>query len=317
MSDNPEESADYLRFVYMYIDLATESVLNVFIKCSPSNDAETFLKSEVSETKLKVLKDRRVLNKQEYDTVNARPLDLYQFDIALLITLSINLFSAQQLPPPKRGWNNDPRKGDTSIAADLLRLRKMRNVIVGHCSKARLEKQKFEDNWKIVSDILLRLQHEVEPDKEAEMQRRIEEYRTRRLDPCLGEKYERKLKNWSHDISAIQKEVEDLAKKLEGFDVYFRNKSDKYERYIKLLIEGGQFVLLTYLKTEIAKRETDLRSILNRKKDVLKSVVCDQEALRKLYPLESECGSNTPDDFSSDTSSLSIIITHVLTPMRL
>ncbi|XP_053389661.1 uncharacterized protein LOC123525767 [Mercenaria mercenaria] len=312
MSDEPEESAYYLRLVSMYMDIGTETVLGVFVHHSPGKDAETFL--ETNQNGIIKLKTDHILNDQEcasllqegtHDLKN--PLDLNGFDVSLLITLARNLFTNQQLPPPAKGWQYPPRNKDKSIAADLIRLKKTRNIIVGHHPRARLPKWRFDEEWQKVSEIILRLQRQIAPGNVVHIKKRIEEYRVQRLDPSVENKYDEKLKEWHEEITKVQDQVGELFKELEGFDAYFRNKNDRFERYTKLLTKGGRFVLSALLNKKIEKHGRDLRSILDENKDILNRNITDSKQLDLLFP-----PTNPTDPLDTSSWGVSLLATVIL-----
>lgn len=219
MSDEPEETSYYLRLLSMYMDLGTKTVLDVFTYYSPNKEPETFIKE--NEDILLQLKNRRILNKQELkllftDETNGNgpnvknAIELQAFDISLLISLSINLFNEKQLQPPKKGWQNPPRNNDTSIAADLLRLRTKRNVIIGHHSKARMPRSRFEQEWEDISEILVRVQSQISSNSEEKMKESIKAYRVQKLGATVQSKYDAKLKEWLENIRKIQTSVKNI-----------------------------------------------------------------------------------------------------------
>ncbi|XP_053374178.1 uncharacterized protein LOC128546827 [Mercenaria mercenaria] len=284
MSDNPEETACYLRLVSMFMDLCTESVRKVFTFYSPNNNGEDFIR--LNQAKLNELKTKGILNQQECEVVITQWPNLRLMDISLLITLSINLFTTVQLPAPTKGWDRPPKGKDISIAADLLRLRKIRNVIVGHHPCARLPQWKFEKEWKNIETILLRIERLIDPGNEVHLQSQIECYFTQQLQPCIQNEHDPKLKEWYLEVSKAQKQVDEYLKNLEGFNIYLKEKSDRYERYIKLLVKGGRFVLSALIKTKC--QQSDLRCKLDEKEDILREKIADSEHLEILYPSASD-----------------------------
>ncbi|XP_053386965.1 uncharacterized protein LOC123529667 [Mercenaria mercenaria] len=284
MSDNPEETSYYLRLVSMYMDLCTETVRKVFAFYSPNNNGEDFIR--LNQARLNELKTNGILNQQECEVVITQWPNLRRMDISLLITLSINLFTTVQLPPPTKGWNRPPKGKDISIAADLLRLRKIRNVIVGHHPCARLHQWVFENEWENIQTILLRIERQIDPGNEVHLQNQIECYLIPQLQPCIQNEHDSKLKEWYQEVSKAQKQVDEYLKNLEGFNLYLKDKSDRYERYIKLLVEGGRFVLLALIKTKC--QQSDLRCKLDEKEDILREKIIDSEHLEILYPSASD-----------------------------
>lgn len=80
--------------------------------------------------------------------------DYNKFDATLLYTLIRNLCSGLK---PTRGWGNDPDPIDTKIGDDIERLRLFRNNNFAHLSSAIIPNDTFEDVWKILKSVLIRL----------------------------------------------------------------------------------------------------------------------------------------------------------------
>ncbi|XP_053388258.1 uncharacterized protein LOC128551430, partial [Mercenaria mercenaria] len=306
MSDNPEESAYFLRLMSMYMDLCTESVRNVFNFHSPDNNGEKFLLLHVNQAKLIELKREKVLNQQESELVITQWPNLKRMDISLLITLSINLFTTVQLSPPIKGWNRPPKGTDISIAADLLRLKKIRNTIVGHYPCARLAQWRFEEEWETIKIILLRIEKHISPGNEEHLQIKIDQYLIQELQPGIKGEHDPKLREWYQEVFKAQEQVDKYLEKLEGFSVYLKSKSNRYERYIKLLVKGGQFVLSALLKAKCQPR--DLRSILDEKEHLLKEKITDPKHLEVIYSSDSDRLSNALDLSKWDISLLAGVL---------
>ncbi|KAM9201255.1 LOW QUALITY PROTEIN: E3 ubiquitin-protein ligase DZIP3 [Dugong dugon] len=77
-----------------------------------------------------------------------------QFDLYLLLALikHLNVF-----PTPQKGWNMEPPSSDLSKSADILRLCRHRDVLLGEVLMNGLSESQFNSTWKKVSEILLRL----------------------------------------------------------------------------------------------------------------------------------------------------------------
>lgn len=81
--------------------------------------------------------------------------DYNKFDVTLLYTLIRNLCPALE---PTRGWGNDPCTHDTRIGDDIERLRLFRNNNFAHLTSASIPDDTFEDIWKTLKSVLIRLQ---------------------------------------------------------------------------------------------------------------------------------------------------------------
>ena len=90
------------------------------------------------------------LNSPQYALLYPSPADLATFDITLLMLL-FKVISTNPFP------TSEPPSTDTSLEADLDRLRRMRNQIYGPVRGTGVEVGVFEQQWKVISSILRRL----------------------------------------------------------------------------------------------------------------------------------------------------------------
>lgn len=259
---------EYIRIVCMFINIGTDIILKLF-KSLANNDVAALLQSEDSKNKLLQLEREKVLSSKEFKLVSRDNPNLDDIDICLLISLMINLLSEDNLGKPKRGWRNPPDPKDFSIAAELLRLRKKRNFIVAHRSKAYISLSRFEREWSTTKDIFLRLAKKIMPDKLEDIGNRIEAYKVDRLQPSDTKKAKTLLDKWEEKNKDLQEKVEDLFKKIQEFDKYFKKRPERYERYIRLLLFGGFKVLRGMLQRELKKQSISLKIILSNFKERL------------------------------------------------
>ena len=96
------------------------------------------------------LKNRGRLDSHHYALLYPVSADLETFDITLLILL-FKVISRNPFP------TSEPPFTDTSLEADLERLRRMRNKIYGHVRGTGVEAGLFEQLWKALSSVLSRL----------------------------------------------------------------------------------------------------------------------------------------------------------------
>ena len=82
------------------------------------------------------------------------PPDSNDFDISLLTILLRNICG---LSSPATGWNAMPPKTDTSISADILKIKMFRNEVYGHTASAQYDDATFEKLWQEISQPLVKL----------------------------------------------------------------------------------------------------------------------------------------------------------------
>ena len=106
---------------------------------------------------LSSLKRRRILNGHQWDKLfppsGAAP-DSNTFDITLLFLL---LTSICGLSPPFSGWHMMPPSSDTTLEANLARIKAYRNELYGHVARTGIQTAMFNSKWKEISSVLVSL----------------------------------------------------------------------------------------------------------------------------------------------------------------
>ena len=140
--------------------------------------------------------------------------DSNNFDVTLLTILLRNICG---LPSPAAGWNVMPTVSDTSVSAEILRIKMIRNEVYGHISKAQLDNNEFETLWQQISQPLVNL---------GIRQQDIDELKKTALSP-EEESYSEKLKEW--------KELEDtLSSKFDDFEKEFAMLREEFVKSRKI-----------------------------------------------------------------------------------
>ena len=100
---------------------------------------------------------RRVLHKPQWDLLfppgGATP-DSNTFDITLLFLLLTNICG---LTPPHLGWHTKPATSDTSVEANLARIKFFRNELYGHVTTTGIDTPTFSALWLEISAVLVSL----------------------------------------------------------------------------------------------------------------------------------------------------------------
>ena len=99
----------------------------------------------------------RVLHKPQWDLLfplgGATP-DSNTFDITLLFLLLTNICG---LSPPPSGWHTKPPTSDTSVEANLARIKFFRNQLYGHVTTTGIDAPTFSALWLEISAVLIAL----------------------------------------------------------------------------------------------------------------------------------------------------------------
>ena len=100
---------------------------------------------------------KKVLHKPQWDLLfppgGATP-DSNTFDITLLFLLLANICG---LSPPPSGWHKQPPSSDTSLEANLARIKLYRNELYGHVTSTGVTTAAFNKKWQEIRDVLVAL----------------------------------------------------------------------------------------------------------------------------------------------------------------
>ena len=103
------------------------------------------------------LRRRRVLNGHQWDKLfpsGGVPPESNTFDITLLFLLLTEICG---LTPPRSGWHTKPPSSDTSLEANLARVKFYRNILYGHVTTTGVDTPTFSALWTEISGVLVSL----------------------------------------------------------------------------------------------------------------------------------------------------------------
>ncbi len=157
--------------------------------------------------------NRKTLQKIRYSVISPAQWDLLfptlgmpdsnNFDITLLTILLRNICG---LRSPATGWNVMPPLIDTSISANIARIKIFRNEVYGHTPSAQLDDTKFERLWKEISQPLIKL---------GIPQQDIDELKVAPLS-SEEESYIEKLKEWKELEGNLLSKLDDVEREVKG-----------------------------------------------------------------------------------------------------
>ena len=128
---------------------------NIFNRYHPPANLSSGLNTNYSI--LNNLLRRRVLNKRQWDKLfppGGGVPDSNTFDITLLFLLLTNICG---LTPPLSGWHAKPSPSDSSLEANLARVKFFRNELYGHVTSTGVDTAIFSSLWQEISASLLSL----------------------------------------------------------------------------------------------------------------------------------------------------------------
>ena len=122
------------------------------------------------------------------------------FDITLLMVLLRNICN---LVRPATGWDTLPPAADTTLEADIVRIKCYRNTVYGHASEASVDDPTFNQYWKDIQDALVRLGG-------ADYQNAVDDLKKECMDPYFEEHYKELLIQWVVDEVSIKERLEGM-----------------------------------------------------------------------------------------------------------
>ena len=194
--DPLQAKANFNRICQLLIEKGSDALRRVLHVVHPAPTLAAALRSH-----------RKTLRRLRYNVINppqwrllypaAAPPNSNEFDITLLTILLRNICG---LSSPAKGWNVIPPITDTSISADILRIKILRNEVYGHTAIAQYDDATFEKFWQEISQPLVRL---------GIPQQEIDELKVAPLSP-EEKSYIEKLREWKELEDTLLKKMKDI-----------------------------------------------------------------------------------------------------------
>lgn len=134
-------------------------------------------------TTLRDLRRRRILNNSEWDKLfpsnSSTVVESKSFDLTLLVKL-LRQTEISGLGNPVNGWDNLPSQADTTLEADIARLKYYRNTFA-HPDTMEVEENDFNHHWDDIKGALLRIVGSYSPSSVTKCEKDIDKFRTAAL----------------------------------------------------------------------------------------------------------------------------------------
>ncbi|XP_046857843.1 uncharacterized protein LOC124451265, partial [Xenia sp. Carnegie-2017] len=195
---------------------ALKTTLHIYINLQSSNLKDKlndpYTKSNLTSLKFKVI------SKEQWNLLypSTGSPDIENFDISLLTVLLRNICGFTE---PSGGWNNLPSSSDTSISANIARIKIYRNKVYGHITTFSVDDSKFEYLWQEISKALVGL---------GIQQTEITELKKAPLSPDEANHIEM-LKKWYEEERQLMKVAEKINENVEELKKNFEDMKNKFE----------------------------------------------------------------------------------------
>ena len=197
-----KETSNYARLCRLLVEVGSKALRETFDKLHPPARLTGILSSHPVQASLESLYNgrRKILNPTQWEKLypsHPSSVSSREFDITLLMLL---LRKLPGLNPPANGWSNPPAATDTSIEADIARVKIYGNNVYAHASQASVSDLTFGKYWQDIRQTLIRLGGK-------RYGSYIDKLKVDCLDPGIEADYQELLKQWAENEGIID-EVE-------------------------------------------------------------------------------------------------------------
>lgn len=205
------ETTNYARLCRLLIDVGTEVLREVFDRIHPPIDLHKVLAQSGVKSKLQALLKRRKLNPSQWNILypTTTTVSSADFDVTLLMVLFRNICN---LPQPGTGWDDLPTAADTSLEADIARVKFYRNTVYAHVSNASIDDAEFTHYWQEIRETLVRLGGAGSSYGDT-----IDRLANESMDPEKEKFYQELLKTWWNDEFSLKVKLDEIDEKLSDF----------------------------------------------------------------------------------------------------
>ena len=216
-----KETTNYARLCRLLVNCGRQALRDTFDRIHPPAGLHLVLAPGTpAHGTLQSLRKKGILNPTQwgklYPTIPTS-VSSASFDITLLMVLLRNI--CHLTPPRISGWDKLPSAADTSIEADIARVKFYRNTVYGHASQASVDDATFNILWQDISQPIVALGG-------ASYSAAINKLQNECMDPDTEERYRELLKEWKRDEDSIKEKLEEMEGMLE-----FSLKTDRRKTF--------------------------------------------------------------------------------------
>ena len=152
-----KESLNYAQLCCLLVEVGSLVLREIFDRVCPPGNLHAVLTDSTNHAKLQSLRKKRVLRTSQWEKLYPTSKSLVSskdFDTCLLLCLLRNIWG---LTLPASGWNNLPPGSDTSLAADITRIKFFRDRVFSHAANASVDDPTFSLYWNSIKDTFLHI----------------------------------------------------------------------------------------------------------------------------------------------------------------
>ena len=204
LAPSTKETTNYARLCRLLVDGGTKALQYTFDKFhSPANLFNVLKAGSTEHSTLQSIRKRKIINPTQWGKLYPSPpssVTSEDFDITLLVVLLRNICGLTA-PASTLSWDSLPPASDTSVEANIVRVKYYRNTVYAHASESSVDDSTFNTLWQNISAALVALGVGAVA---------INNLKTNSMDPEIEEYYRQLLKEWKKDEDNIKDKVDEL-----------------------------------------------------------------------------------------------------------
>ena len=208
-----KETSNYAQLCRLLVEVGSHVLREIFDRIYPPGNLHTVLNDPKNHAKLQTLRKKRVLTTSEWHKlypVIKSPVSSGNFDTPLLLFLLRNIWG---LTLPASGQDDLPLVTDTSPAADITRIKILRDRVYSHVTSGSVDDPTFSCYWNDIKDTFQRIVG-------ARHQDVINDLKTGFMDADTEEEYQELFKEWlkDEDCTTEKSHEDEMVKKARNED---------------------------------------------------------------------------------------------------
>ena len=218
-------TSNYAQLCRLLVKVGSDVLRKIFDRVCPPENLHGALTNPTNHAKLQTLRKKRVLSTSQwrklYPVVKSS-VSSGNFDSSLLLFLLRNIFG---LTLPASSWNNLPLVTDTTPAADITRIKILRDRVYSHVTSSSVDDPTFISYWNNIKDTFQLIAG-------AHYQDVIKDLKTNCMDANMEKDYQELFREWlkDEDCITVKSHEDEMVKKarwendLEGsIEIYEQN----------------------------------------------------------------------------------------------
>ena len=212
LATSSKETTNYARLCRLLVDGGTKALRYTFDKYHPPANLFNVLKAGSAEhSTVQSLKKKKIINATQWGKLYPSPpsyVTSKDFDITLLMVLLRNICgltapattaAATTTPASTHSWDRLPPASDTTVEANIVRVKYYRNSVYGHAKQASVDDPTFNSLWMDIKAALVALGVDAAA---------ITKLKTETMDPEMEKHYRELLKEWKKGEDNIKDQLD-------------------------------------------------------------------------------------------------------------